>query len=77
MQTLVRRHMLSQAAMLRLQQLLMLASSLAVVRLLGTVHAFAALASVILNFVNRKHDFINSCLIVGCLALLSSVFNEK
>lgn len=69
MQTLVRRHLLSQAAMLRLQQLLMLAASLAVVRLLGSVHVTAAAASLALNFAHRKHDFANSCLVIGGLLL--------
>lgn len=71
LQTLVRRHLLTHQDMLRLQMLQMLSASLAVIRVLGSVHIGAAAASVLLNFIHRKHDFMNSCGVVIVMLVIA------
>lgn len=64
LQTLVKKNYLSQSFMLVLQHVLMLASSIAAVSVLRKVDLFVAMASLALNFVNRKHDVTNTMVIM-------------
>ena len=70
LQTLVKRHLLTQANMLSLQKLLMISSSLAaIVAIIGKVQWSLCIASLVLNFVNRNFNVVNTMLI-GSIALL-------
>lgn len=69
LQTLVRKSFLKQEHMLRLQHVLMVASTLAALPLIQHVNAFVALSSMVLNFAMRKHDFLNVSLITVTAAL--------
>jgi hypothetical protein len=66
LQTMVKRRMLTQGNMLRLQRLLMASSSLAAVAtIIGKVQWSLCLASLVLNFWNRNADVANTMLIGG------------
>ena len=60
LQTLVKKGYLRQASMLRLQQLLMLPSTLAALLVLRCVDPLLASVSLALNFYRRKRDFSNT-----------------
>ena len=60
LQTLVKKRYMSQWLMLLLQILLMSAATLSVVGLLRVISPLASLLSLLLNFANRKRDFINT-----------------
>ena len=73
LQTLVKRRLLEQRSMLRLNWLLMVGSSLAAVEVLRHhVDWRIALASLVLNFANRKHDVANTL----CIAVAFSVWGH-
>lgn len=65
LQTLVKKKYLQQQSMLVLQQILMAASSIAAVDVLRRVNIYIAVASMILNFANRKHDLLNTMIIAS------------
>lgn len=67
LQTLVKKKYLLQSTMLCLQQLLMFASTLAAIFVLGHVKLSIALLSCVMNLVNRKFDFLNMCIIYGLI----------
>ena len=67
LQTLVKKKKFSQMTMLNLQKVLMAAATLATVPVLLEVSLPVTLISLILNFVNRKHDFLNT-LFIMCIA---------
>jgi len=74
LQTLVKRHYMSQSFMLVLQRLLMISSSLAAIdAVFGRVRWSAAALSTILNFLNRRHDVMNT-MIVGALVAFYAYF---
>ena len=70
LQTLVKKKYISQFYMLILQKILMLASTLAAIYVLMYVNIFIAMASLVLNFIYRKHDVLNTMI----LLLLSYLF---
>jgi hypothetical protein len=70
LQTLVKKRYLAQQHMLVLQHLLMLAASLSALTTLSYVSAVVALSSMVLNFVHRKHDLINTVGLAGTAAVL-------
>ena len=73
LQTLVKRRLLEQRSMLRLNWLLMVGSSLAAVEVLRHhVDWRIALASLVANFANRKHDVANTL----CIAFAFSVWGH-
>lgn len=59
LQTLVKRRMISQNTMITLNQLLMAASMVVTLQVLYQVDFLAATISLVLNFLNRGHDFAN------------------
>lgn len=63
LQTLVKKDYLSQQNMLFLQKVLMAAATIAALRVLGHVKIGIAVASLVLNFSNRKHDVLNTMLL--------------
>lgn len=63
LQTLVKKKYLRQERMLALQQVLMLASSVAAIDVLKRVNVASAVCSLVLNFVNRKHDVVNTMVV--------------
>lgn len=65
LQTLVKKRYMAQATMLRLQQLLMAASSAAALRVLRGVSLPLAALSLALNFMHRGHDFANTAVLVA------------
>jgi hypothetical protein len=60
LQTMVKRKILSQATMLRLNVTLMIASSLGALFILNIVPVWICALSVVLNFVHRHHDVVNT-----------------
>ena len=73
LQTLVKRRLLEQRSMLRLNWLLMVGSSLAALEVLRHhVDWRIALASLVFNFANRKHDVANTL----CIAVAFSVWGH-
>jgi hypothetical protein len=69
LQTLVKKKRLSQSNMLFLQQVLMIASTVAAIGVLVQVNMIVSMSSLVLNFVNRKHDLINTgLLLILCIA---------
>lgn len=69
LQTLVKRRYMQQRSMLVLNQLLMLASTIAAVGVLGGVSAPLALFSLSLNFARRGRDFSNAALVLAAGAI--------
>lgn len=63
LQTLVKKKYMKQTTMLGLQHILMLASSIVAIFVLQYVNVYVALASLVLNFLNRKFDFFNTMLV--------------
>lgn len=64
LQTLVKKKYMAQSTMLRLQQLLMFASTLATLPILLQVRVLAASLSLLLNFVHRHHEICNTMLVL-------------
>lgn len=60
LQTLVKKKYLSQSSMLVMQQILMLASTVSAISLLSHLRIWICLFSLLLNFVMRKNDFLNT-----------------
>ena len=60
LQTLVKKGYMLQTTMLVMQHLLMAASSLVAIGALRKVNLLVAFTSLMLNFVNRKHDVLNT-----------------
>jgi hypothetical protein len=67
LQTLVKKQYLQQAMLLRLQRVLMLASSLAALHALQHVLLLPAAGSLLLNFVHRHHE-VQNCLCILMMA---------
>jgi hypothetical protein len=70
LQTLVKKRLLSQSHMLVMQQILMLASTLAALNVLSYVNMYVAMASLAMNFLHRKHDLLNTACIAALCVLL-------
>eukprot|EP00668_Euglena_longa_P004073 GGOE01004777.1.p1 GENE.GGOE01004777.1~~GGOE01004777.1.p1 ORF type:complete len:197 (+),score=62.73 GGOE01004777.1:522-1112(+) len=66
LQSLVKRKVMRQSTMLRMQQWLMLVSTFAALQVLQDVHPVIAAASLLLNLIHRHHDVLNT---VGIMAL--------
>lgn len=64
LQTLVKKQYITQRYMLGLQLVLMTSASIAAVKVLEVVKIPFAIISLILNFINRKHDVMNSIMIM-------------
>jgi hypothetical protein len=74
LQSLVKRGVLTQFSMIVLQWILMASSSLAAIgAVLGRVRVEAAAISLLLNFVNRRHDIVNTLCTGGILVLVSKI----
>jgi hypothetical protein len=69
LQTLVKKRRLSQGHMLAMQQILMLASTLAALNVLSYVNLYVAGASLAMNFLHRKHDLLNTAGIAALCVL--------
>ena len=65
LQTLVKKKHLSQCYMLVLQHILMVASSVAAIAVLTHVNFYIGVLSMMLNFVNRKRDFLNTAVVIS------------
>jgi hypothetical protein len=78
LQSLVKRKMLRQREMLLLQRLLITSATLAsITPIFGHVRLDLCVASLLLNFVNRYHDLVNTILVaVGSLVLKRIVHGE-
>lgn len=63
LQTLVKKKYMKQSTLLVLQHVLMLASSIVAVIVLQHVNMYISASSLLLNFINRKHDFLNTLLV--------------
>lgn len=74
LQTLVKKRYMTQNWMLHLQKVLMLASSIAAYNVLLYVNVYVAIISMIFNFINRKHDVLNT-LIISVGVIFFSVDN--
>lgn len=71
LQTLVKKAYLSQQMMLFMQQILMFASTFVAIQVLSHIHWGIAMLSLICNFMNRKHDVLNtSCIVLLCCLYL-------
>jgi hypothetical protein len=75
LQTLVKKNYMSQSTMLSLQKILMSAASLSSTSVLRVINFPAALASLILNFTNRKQDLFNTLLVGVGFVLISNLFS--
>ncbi len=73
LQTLVKKNYMTQANMLLLQKILMSAATLSSVSVLKVVNVPVALASLGLNFINRKHDVENT-FVVAIAFLLFTIY---
>ena len=63
LQTLVKRHYMSQTRMLQVQQVLMLSTTMPALTLLGHIQPMVAVFSWMLNFLQRHKEMINTGLI--------------
>jgi hypothetical protein len=70
LQTLVKKKFLKQRTMLIMQKILMSASTISAIYILRYVSITASLCSLFLNFMNRKHDFLNTFLILLLMTVL-------
>ena len=84
LQTLVKRKVLSQSYMLVLQKILMLAASLSAIKVLfcsdgepAVVRPEICLLSLLLNFIHRHHDVLNTIGIALAYCVLDSVLWRK
>lgn len=76
MQSLVKRKVIQQQEMIWLQRLLITSATLSsFVPIFGTVRIELCLASMLLNFVNRHHDVVNTILVAGVAALMQEGFH--
>lgn len=70
LQSLVKKDIMLQEILLVMQNLLMIAASLSATFVLKFVDFKIAIVSLLLNFIHRKHDFLNtvflSCLLLFC-----------
>lgn len=73
LQTLVKRGYLKQQSMLTLQKIFMLETTIVAVFVLQSVNILIAVASLVLNFLWRKHDFLNTVIIASVLIVFSHV----
>jgi hypothetical protein len=73
LQTLVKRRVLRQRAMLRLNALLMAASTLAALPVLRRVQPVAAVASLALNFARRHREVSNTAAVAALTAALGAL----
>ena len=74
LQSLVKRKVLSQSTMLALNRLLMIVSSLAAIQsIFGIVRWETCVLSLVLNFVNRHHDVLNTMFIGSSMLLLEKL----
>ena len=64
LQTLVKKGHMRQSAMLRLNQLLMLVSSISALQVLSLVRIPTALLSLTLNVAHRGHEFVNTLVVL-------------
>ena len=64
LQTLVKKKHMSQSFMLLLQHILMAASSVAAYAVLVHVNIYIGILSTVLNFINRKKDFLNTTIVI-------------
>lgn len=64
LQTLVKKKHLMQTTMIQIQQLLMIASTVAAIYVLKRVNIIVSILSLILNFINRKQDTMNTMFIL-------------
>jgi hypothetical protein len=60
LQTLVKKNYMSQFMMLCMQKVLMSAATISAISVLQVVNIYIAVVSLVLNFVNRKHDVLNT-----------------
>jgi hypothetical protein len=75
LQSLVRRKVLRQDSMLWLNRLLMVVSSLAATQaIMTTVRWELCLASLLLNFINRHHDVLNTMVLGSGMLLLNRLW---
>jgi hypothetical protein len=65
LQTLVKKKYLKQTTMLLLQGILMAAATISAVQVLRYSSLFASVASLLLNFVHRKHDVTNTLFVLS------------
>ena len=65
LQTLVKRHIIQQSTMLLYNRILMLSSSLGAIVVLKYVPIYVVTISIVLNFVHRGHDIINTLLVAS------------
>lgn len=71
LQTLVKKGYMMQEQLLQLQRILMLSSSIAAIHVLQHVHWIVASASLLLNFIHRKHEVFNFFVImIGSICYL-------
>lgn len=70
LQTCVKKKYITQQTMIFSQQILMIASSIAAISVLGKVNILISAISLVLNFANRKHDFINFIAVMGLYLVL-------
>ena len=63
MQSLVKASLLEQSTMLTLQEVLMMASSVAAIRILPRVKIIIAALSMACNFTNRGHEMANAAVV--------------
>ena len=73
LQTLVKRRYMSQRTMLALQQLLMLVSSVAALRVLAHVKPYLCVLSLALNFTRRGREVSNGVLVLAAGAAVSQL----
>ena len=64
LQTLVKKKYILQTTMIQIQQLLILASTIAAIYVLKKVNIVLSILSLILNFINRKQDTMNTMFIL-------------
>lgn len=76
LQTLVKRHVMTQFTMLSLNRLLMLVSTVAAIHSIWRVVRWdLSLMSFLLNWINRKHDLIN-VMFIGTLAMIATIIEQ-
>ena len=76
LQTLVKKKYMTQISMLFLQKVLMLASTVAAIYVLQHVNFIYCFVSVVLNFINRKHDLFNTIVLVFGLLSIDHFFSR-
>lgn len=69
LQTLVKKDYMSQSTLLWLQKVLMLEATVVALYVLSQVSILVAMASLVLNFIHRKHDVANTFFILVVLVV--------